>query len=67
MIETPKIEWFIGLSPLVKCANCAFWKRGMGSLEDPNPEMGECDVKDLSTCDDFYCKYFAINEQIHVG
>lgn len=66
-IETPKIEWFNGLSPIVKCANCNQWARSMGHLEDPEPSTGTCDVFATTTCDDFYCKYFMLNQQIHVG
>jgi len=66
-IETPKIEWFNGLSPLVKCANCFYWKRGRGCLEDPEPCNGMCEVKDMPTIEDYYCAYFELNQQIHVG
>lgn len=66
-IETPKIEWFTGLSPLVKCANCTYWKRNDAAYWDPEPCNGECAARSDKIMDDFYCKYFELNQQIHVG
>ncbi len=66
-IETPKIEWFNGLSPLVRCANCKHWNRDRSALWNKEPTTGSCHARNDETLDDFYCKYFELNQQIHVG
>jgi hypothetical protein len=66
-IETPKIEWFNGLSPLVKCANCKFWSRDSNPRFNPESEFGSCHTRNEETTQDFYCAFFELNHQIHVG
>jgi hypothetical protein len=63
-IEIPKIEWFEGLSQNVKCSNCQFWIRCSGHLEDPEPSIGECGARGDMSCDDFFCKYFQLRENV---
>ena len=65
-IEIPSIKWFEGLSPIVKCANCIHWKRNDSALWDIEPSVGSYEARSDSTIDDFYCKYFELNQTIHV-
>ncbi len=65
-IEAPVIEWFNGLSPIVKCSNCVHWKRNDSAHWDPVPSLGKCEARDDRTSDEFYCKYFELNQGINV-
>lgn len=66
-IEIPKINWFEGLSPLVKCANCSYWKRNYAAYWDPEPSLGECSARGDKSCDDFYCRFFELKHDVNVG
>lgn len=45
-IKTPEIKWFEGLSPIVKCSNCIYWKRDPSALWNTDPCTGQCDARD---------------------
>lgn len=65
-LETPKIEWFKGLSNIVRCEMCAHWKRDSGAYWNPDPCRGMCNVIDTNTGDDFHCKFFELNADVNV-